>query len=528
MFFDDVQYTKNDWRNRNRIKGPNGPQWLTIPVGSDENRLINEVLLPTDARWATKHWKTIESHYRNAPHFGEYKGFLRDLYTSPRFTSLSELNQFLIRTIAKDFLGITTEFVDSSAFGLTTHKQERVVDLLKAVGATTYISGPAAKDYLNAERLASEGIDLVWKDYAGYPEYDQVHPPFEHSVSIVDLLLHTGTRAPEYIWGWRARCRAMTLISVVIPVYRSANTLPQLHQRLGAALEKITPDFEIIFVEDCGGDASWTVIQDLAAGDTRVRGLKLSRNFGQHAATICGLTRATGTWVATLDDDLEHQPEFLPELYAAALQGHALVYGVYEQRSHKPWRNLTSRVGRALFTFAIPSLNYEYTSFRLIHRDVASVLGQFDSPFPFVDGYLSWVTNNYAAVKVPHAERASGASNYNLRKLIIHTVNIFVTFSDLPLRLASWIGLATFLIGMIWLAAIVGLRMLGGITVSGYASVMSGIIFFGGIQLLILGVFGAYLGRMNFKSSRKPLFLVSQDTAGPDHHHVALAAGGKV
>jgi len=304
----------------------------------------------------------------------------------------------------------------------------------------------------------------------------------------------------------------MPLISVVVPVYRSEQTLPKLHQRLTAALERITPDFEILLVEDCGGDRSWEVIRELSGRDKRVRGIKLSRNFGQHAATICGFASSSGDWVITLDDDLEQNPDEIPTLFSKAQEGFALVYGVYGERAHATWRNLTSEIARRMFRLAIPSLNYEYTSFRVIEGRLARELAQFDSPFPFVDGYLSWLTNSCTSVPVAHSPRDQGRSNYNLRKLVVHTVNIFVTFSDLPLRMASWIGLGAFFVGMIWLAGIVLGRLFGGITVSGYASVMAGTILFSGLQLLILGVFGEYLGRMNFKSSKKPLFLVSQDT----------------
>lgn len=302
------------------------------------------------------------------------------------------------------------------------------------------------------------------------------------------------------------------MISVVIPVYRSQATLPELYRRLIATLEPVDPSFEIILVEDCGGDDSWRVIQGIAREDGRVRGIQLSRNFGQHAATICGFAHARGQWIATLDDDLEQAPEYLPALYNKALEGHDLVYGIYPERTHKPWRNLTSHLARWLFNKAIPSLNHAYTSYRFIRGDIARNLTQFDSPFPFVDGYLSWLTNRYATVEVPHGSRTHGTSNYTFRKLLTHTINIFVTFSDLPLRLASWIGLMFFIIGMGWLGVILLGRLFGLITVSGFASIMAAIILFGGIQLLILGIFGEYLGRMNFKSSRKPLFLVARST----------------
>jgi undecaprenyl-phosphate 4-deoxy-4-formamido-L-arabinose transferase len=304
---------------------------------------------------------------------------------------------------------------------------------------------------------------------------------------------------------------AITL-SVVIPVYRSEATLPELYRRLVQALEPVTTAFEIIFVEDDGGDDSWQLITQIAFADSRVRGIRLSRNFGQHAATICGLGQARGQWVATLDDDLEQEPEYLPKLYEKALEGHDLVYGVYPERTHSAWRNITSQLARWMFSKAIPSLNYAYTSYRLIRGDIARALTQFDSPFPFVDGYLSWLTRRYATVEVLHGARTSGRSNYTFRKLLAHTLNIFVTFSDLPLKLATWIGLLFFFIGMGWLGFILVGRLLGLITVSGFSSIMAAIIGFGGIQLLILGIFGEYLGRMNFKSSRKPLFLIGQTT----------------
>lgn len=305
----------------------------------------------------------------------------------------------------------------------------------------------------------------------------------------------------------------MSHISVVIPVYKAEGCLHELYRRLRGALETITPDFEIILVEDCGGDRSWEVIRELAAADRRVRGIQLSRNFGQHAATICGFSKATGDWIVTLDDDLEQNPEDIPKLYSRARDGYALVYGVYPQRTHSWWRNATSEIARRLFRLAIPSLNQEYTSFRMIDSNIARKLCDFDSPFPFIDGYLSWLTSHYTTVEVTHAARAHGQSTYTFRKLFTHTINIFVTFSDLPLKLASWVGLGSFLVGMLSLAGIVLARLLGGITVSGFASVMAGIVLFGGIQLLILGIFGEYLGRMNFKSSKKPLFLVGKETS---------------
>lgn len=297
-------------------------------------------------------------------------------------------------------------------------------------------------------------------------------------------------------------------LSIVVPVYRAEKTLKELHARIAAALEKLDGDYELIFVEDCGGDNSWGVIEALVRTDRRVKGIQLSRNFGQHAATICGFSQASGRWIATLDDDLEQIPEHLPKLLAKAEEGYDLVYGVYSERSHKAWRNITSSLARWLFVKAIPSLNYTYTSYRVIRGDIARGLVKFDSPFPFVDGYLSWLTGRCASIEVPHGSRHDGASNYTLKKLITHTVNIFVTFSDLPLRMATWLGISAFVAGIIWLGVILVKYIVGGVSVSGFTSIMLAVLMLGGIQLLMLGIFGEYLGRMNFKSSRKPLFLI--------------------
>lgn len=302
------------------------------------------------------------------------------------------------------------------------------------------------------------------------------------------------------------------LFSIVIPVYRGGECLYELHKRLCATLDTLTDRYEILMVEDCGGDNSWEIIQKIASQDRRVKGIQFNRNFGQHAATICGISYASGRWVVTLDDDLEQNPEDILALYAKAEEGFDLVYGVYEVRSHSRWRNLTSELARTLFRIAIPSLNDAYTSFRIMRRPIAEALPRFDSPYPFVDGYLSWVTNRYGTVTVEHGTRYQGVSNYTLKKLITHTVNIFVTFSDLPLKIATWIGLGSAVVGLLSLLTILLAKMLGGITVSGYASIMAAIVLFGGLQMFILGIMGEYLGRINFKTSRKPLFLIARET----------------
>ena len=208
VFYDDVQYTVNDWRNRNRIKTVNGVVWLTIPVGDQNDRRICDVVL-RDQSWLRKHWMTIEQSYRAAPGFVRYQDFFKSFYSRP-WESLSILNQTMIRAIAADLLGIRTQILDSRDFDLKGKGSERLLMLLKKMGATDYISGPRAQGYLDADAYARQGVRVHWKDYSQYPAYPQLHGAYAPNLSIVDLLLNCGDDAARYIWGTSLQAAAVT------------------------------------------------------------------------------------------------------------------------------------------------------------------------------------------------------------------------------------------------------------------------------------------------------------------------------
>jgi hypothetical protein len=171
-----------------------------VPVGERLDRLICDVQLPSGS-WRTKHGKSIAQSYSRAPHYAWVRPLLDELYATRAFATLSELNQHAITRIARDFLGLSTRLVDSRAYTAHGTRTERLLDLLGQLGATRYVSGPSARAYLDEPAFTARGIELVYKAYAGYPEYPQLHGPFEHHVSAIDLLCMMGPDAPDYIWG---------------------------------------------------------------------------------------------------------------------------------------------------------------------------------------------------------------------------------------------------------------------------------------------------------------------------------------
>lgn len=199
IFYDEMQYTKNDWRNRNKIKNEQNTAWLTIAVRQERlSQKINQTQA-FDPKWAVKHWRTLAQTYARAPYFSQYKDELEALYHTPNFTNLSQINSAFIRAIC-GWLGITTKLSWSTDYQLGEGKTERLVRLVQDAGGTDYISGPAARNYLDATLFKQAGIGLHWMDYSGYPEYQQLGPTaFEHGVSVLDLLFNTGLNAPKYM-----------------------------------------------------------------------------------------------------------------------------------------------------------------------------------------------------------------------------------------------------------------------------------------------------------------------------------------
>jgi hypothetical protein len=199
ILYDEMQYTRRDWRNRNQIKTPQGLLWLTVPVKVRGKyfQTIRETLIDGE-EWSKKHWKTLVANYRRTPHFSEVSEMLEPYYLDNKYVTLSTLNRDLIEAIA-NYLGINTRISNSCDYKLIDGQTERLADLCKQVDGKEYISGPAAKDYIVPEVFSDHGISLTWFDYKGYPEYPQLWGDFVHSVSIVDLLFNCGKNSLQYI-----------------------------------------------------------------------------------------------------------------------------------------------------------------------------------------------------------------------------------------------------------------------------------------------------------------------------------------
>ena len=201
IIYDDMQYTKRDWRNRNQIKTPAGLQWITIPVYSKSHQQSAQRIRDTeitDADWAKAHWKTIMQNYRKAPYYEEVAALLGPLYSGELPSNLSRVNRLFIEAIC-NYIGIKAKISNSWEYSLADGKTERLVNLCLQVGGTEYISGPAAKDYVDEELFYESGLKLTWHDYSGYPEYPQLWGDFLHNVSILDLLFNCGKNSPSFM-----------------------------------------------------------------------------------------------------------------------------------------------------------------------------------------------------------------------------------------------------------------------------------------------------------------------------------------
>ncbi len=200
VFLDTAQYTCRDWRNRNLIKTPDGKKWLTVPTDGTQSKKINEVKIDNSTNWQYDHYQTLKHNYSCCEYYKDFIPLLDEIYMKKEWISLSELNQYFIRKIAK-ILNIKTQFHNSNEFILPPGKNEKIISIIHQMGGTHYVSGPSAADYIKPELFEINGIDLEFMDYSNYLQYPQPWNEFIHGVTILDLLFCTGSQAAKYIWS---------------------------------------------------------------------------------------------------------------------------------------------------------------------------------------------------------------------------------------------------------------------------------------------------------------------------------------
>jgi len=297
-------------------------------------------------------------------------------------------------------------------------------------------------------------------------------------------------------------------ISIVSPVYNAEKIIPELVLRLNDVLKEISNQYEIILVEDCGSDNSWDVIKEICSENKNIKGIKLSRNFGQHYAITAGLDNAVGKWVIVMDCDLQDRPEEIPALYKKALEGNEIVLARRLNRTDGTLKKMSSTIfyGTLSYltgTFQDPSV----ANFGIYSHKVINALKLLREPIRYFPTMVKWVGFKKTFINVEHGNRFEGATSYNWKKLFKLGLDIILANSDKPIRLivktGLLISLASFTIGIIFLIK----YFLHQITVPGFTSLMVSIWFIGGLILFVLGLIGLYIGKIFEGVKNRPIYI---------------------
>ncbi len=302
--------------------------------------------------------------------------------------------------------------------------------------------------------------------------------------------------------------------SIVIPVFNSEKTLPDLYKRLTEQFGKISPDYEIIFVDDCSVDGSWNELQELNKKDKRVKIIHFIRNFGQHNATLCGFNYSRGDFLITLDDDLQHPPEEIPKLIAKIDEGFSVVYGRFEPKNPSVIENVLSRIFQKIIhrILQIPDSVF-LSSFGIYKRDVIKNMVTIKSSYPFLFGLMirSTPIQKIGNVDVRHVERSAGSSNYGLIKYSKYSLNLIVNYSSLPLVFIASFGFLLSILSICFGFWIILQRLIDPTYgIMGWNSLMVAICFLGGAILMSMGIIGEYLRRILAETSHGQQYVIGE------------------
>lgn len=302
-------------------------------------------------------------------------------------------------------------------------------------------------------------------------------------------------------------------ISVVIPIYRNEPFINDLYSRLTANLSAITADFEIIFVDDGSPDNSWDIITGLAEKSPRVKGIRFSRNFGQHIAITAGVEYATGDWIVVMDGDLQDRPEEITDLYNKALEGYDVVFARRHMRKDTFSRKICSRMFYTLFDFLAGTGNKTdaaIANFGIYSRKVIDSFNKMQEHSRLFPLFIRWLGFNTAYIDVEHGERSAGKSAYTFRKKLDLALDTIISMSNKPLKISVKLGLLLSLLSFLYGVFIIVKYLLWGVPVMGWASLIVSLYFIGGTVLSTLGVLGIYIGKIFDEVKNRPLYIIAE------------------
>jgi glycosyltransferase involved in cell wall biosynthesis len=303
------------------------------------------------------------------------------------------------------------------------------------------------------------------------------------------------------------------LLSVVSPVYGAELTVDELVKQLVSVMETMDVDYEIILVDDCGPDRSWEKIKQNCSRNPKVKGLKLSRNFGQHFAITAGIDMAQGDYVVVMDCDLQDDPKYIPELYQKIQEGYDIVYTLKESRKHSFFKNITASLFNYVFNYLIDNKSHRSNNnvgaYSMISRKVANAFKAYNDYHRHYLSVLRWLGFNHCYISIEHKERFEGKSSYTFSKLMKHALNGIVSQSDKLLRIFVTIGLTISFISFLSIIAIVILYFVHGF-LSGWASTIIMLLFSTGIILTGIGVLGIYLGKTFEQTKNRPKYIIDE------------------
>ena len=304
------------------------------------------------------------------------------------------------------------------------------------------------------------------------------------------------------------------MLGVVAAAFDEADVLPSFVARLTAVLEATGDEWEVVLVDDGSRDGTWSVIEAAAAAEPRIRGIRLSRNFGHQLALTAGLSVARGDGVITMDADLQHPPEAIPSLLAAARAGNDVVYAVRSADDAAGfWKRFSAHVFyKILNRLSSLELPEGAADFRWMSRRVVDVLAAMPERHRFLRGLVRWAGYKQTFVEYHRGAREAGESKYGLRRMILFAWDAVVSFSSFPLRVASVLGICVSVLGWLYLVYVLAIKLFSDRVIQGWTSVTAAVLVLGGAQLVFLGVLGEYVGRMYDDVKQRPLFLIAEDT----------------